>query len=1147
VVLFLIPETESSYAESSGQISNLHDRGFFTEEKIMSGQGALKKWTFLSLLLCVLALAGQPLAFGQATTGTISGVILDEKQGTVPEATVTVRNLDTNATHSVTTKEDGRFSFTGLPVGRYELTVERTGFAKHVRGPITLVLNQVAVMEVELKAAAVSETVTVTTDAPLLNTTSPEVGVRFDEKRISNLPTSGQFGNGGGFRDVFAYALSAPGVSQLNTGNSTFSTGTSFSVNGSRTRGNNFMIDGQDSNDPSITGRQQVINNPDIVQEFRLITNQFAAEYGRAAGSVVNVITKSGTNSFHGSAFWFYDSNAFNARSNVDKNNNLKSAPFLNEHQFGGTFGGPIWKDHTFFFVSLQRWTIRKLGSGVTISGVPTDVGKATLQSSVGTKPQIQALLKFLPAANGSITPGPGVITTASYTFNGQPFTVPLGTLTSSTSSTFDDWQWSARLDHNFGKHQLGGRFLYDDGTDAGNGQVTPPGLTTLQPARRMAQTLFLISNFSPRTLNEVRLSWQRLGSHTTASDITSQQIPSIEIPELGLNGFNASNSRTAIGLAVNLPQFRINNTYQVQDTVAWTRGAHAVKFGIDFRRVDVQSFFVPTLRGLLRYSTLQRFVDDIADAANINQPLPGGTTINNYRWYDYFAFVQDTWAVHRTLSLTLGLRYETPGNAIASLFPLNDSIVSTNGGQSVFQLTPRPTRHHNWQPRVGFSWNPRTRNEGILGWFTGGDKLVVRGGYSRTNDYQFLNIALNIASAFPFLAAVNNSNLANAFTVLPTLRPSFTGPLAPDCAAAPTKANCLTRTIVAGDFRSPVADQFSFEVQRQFLSSNVLRIGYVGTRGTALFQTLDGNPRTLCDAVPIRITDPTTNPPKFVVLGCPRVDPTRGVIRTRANAASSIYHSLQISFERRFSHGFGVGAHYTWSSFIDTASEIFNPSPGSEVAIAQNTFDLRSDRGRSTYDRPHRFSANFVWELPVFRGQQGVVGHILGGWQVASSITFQSGSPFTPLNGSDPTAAEGGIDGLVGNAIRPNLAPGANIFGMSIQDILAAGGVSLFTPLRACVRIPNTLTCSPTDRFGNVGRNVLRSAGIRNADFSLLKSTRIRESHEIQLRADFFDLTNTRNFGIPDSHINNRSGFGNVSNTDGGNRRIFLSLRYVF
>ncbi len=283
----------------------------------------------VGLLLCVLCLAASaPLAFGQATTGTISGEVLDQKGGTIPQATVTVRNLETNATHSFTTQDDGRFSFPGLPVGRYEVTVERAGFAKYVRGPIVLFLNQVAVLNVELKAAGVAETVTVTEDAPLLNTTSPEVGVRFDERRITDLPTHVDRAAGGGFRDVFAFALSAPGVSQLNTGNQGFATGTNFSVNGLRPRGNNFMIDGQDSNDPSITGRQQVINNPEIVQEFRLITSQFQAEYGRAAGSVVNVVTKGGTNDFHGSAFWFHNDNALNSCSNLDKRAGLTDKRF---------------------------------------------------------------------------------------------------------------------------------------------------------------------------------------------------------------------------------------------------------------------------------------------------------------------------------------------------------------------------------------------------------------------------------------------------------------------------------------------------------------------------------------------------------------------------------------------------------------------------------------------------------------------------------------------------------------------------------------------------------------------------------------------------------------------------------------------------
>jgi hypothetical protein len=1105
-----------------------------------------KLWLFLGILVAFLALSGGQPAFGQATTGTISGTLQDQHGGTVPQATVTIRNLETNATHTVTTEDDGRYNFPGLPVGRYEIIVERTGFAKHVRGPITLVLNQVAVVNIELKTAAVTETVTVSADAPLLNTTSPEVGVRFDEKRISELPTSGQFGNGGGFRDVFAYALSAPGVSQLNSGNSTFTTGTNFSVNGSRTRGNNFMIDGQDSNDPSIAGRQQVINNPDIVQEFRIVTNQFAAEYGRTAGSVVNVITKSGTNSFHGSAFWFYNSNAFNTLSNLNKASGFTRAPFLNEHQFGATFGGPIRKDHTFFFGSFQRWTIRQLGSGTTIAGVPTDAGRALLQSSVGTLPQIAALLKFLPAANGALSKptnatyctNGGALTTSGTCTAGARFDIPLGSLTNSTNSSFDDWQWSARVDHNFGKHSLGGRFLYDDGTNAGDGQVTPPGLTTLGKGRRMAQTVFLTSNLTQRTLNELRLSWQRLGSHTSSSDATSEQIPSIEINELGLTGFNAATSRTAIGLAVNLPQFRFNNTYQIQDTMAWTHGAHAIKYGLDFRRVDVQSFFIPTTRGLLRYNTLQNYVDDLAASTQINKSLPGGAILINYRWYDYFLFLQDTWQVHRTLSLTLGLRYETPGNAIASLFPLSDSIQKTNGGDPVFSENPRPTRHHNWQPRFGFSWNPQTRDEGIYHWVTGGNKLVVRGGYSRTNDYQFINIALNIASSFPFVVSISNTNLANAYTVMPTQNANLSNPAA---------LNLLTRTVVQGNFRSPIAEQFALEIQRELPKSTVLRIGYVGTKGTALFQTLDGNPRTLCAAVPISKVD--TSKKTFNVDGCPRLAPTRGVIRLRANAASSIYHSLQVSMDRRFSNGFGIGAHYTWSAFIDNASEVFNPSARGEVAIPQNVFDPNSDRGRSTYDRPHRFSANFVYELPFFRGQSGLVGHILGGWQVASFLTFQTGSPFTPLNGSDPTAAEGGIDSLVGNAIRPNLTPGADIFGKSLADILAAGGRALFQPLGACVADfsgPPPTTCTPTNRFGTVGRNVLRSDGISNIDFSIQKGTRISESQQIQFRMDMFNMTNTRNFGIPEARVNN-TGFGNQFTTDGGNRRIFLSLRYLF
>lgn len=404
-----------------------------------------------------------------------------------------------------------------------------------------------------------------------------------------------------------------------------------------------------------------------------------------------------------------------------------------------------------------------------------------------------------------------------------------------------------------------------------------------------------------------------------------------------------------------------------------------------------------------------------------------------------------------------------------------------------------------------------------------------MRGGYARTNDYVFLNINQNVFGSFPFVLAINQSNVVNAWTTLPTLSPDVSNP---------SQLRTLTRTTVAEDFRAPIAEQFSFEIQRALAGNSVFRIGWVGTKGTALFQTIDGNPRTLCSPIPTNAAG--------VVAGCPRVDPTAGVNRLRANAASSIYHSLQLSFDRRFDRRFVAGAHYTWSSFIDDASEVYNASTRGEVAIPQDSFNRRADRGRSTYDRPHRFSTNFVYNLPGSGLKHGFAERVLSGWQVGSFITLQGGSPFTPLNGSDPALTLGGIDGQVGTATRPNLNTNLDLSRMSVEEILRAGGRSLFSTLLPCQRIAGANTCTPVQRFGNAGRNILRSDGITQIDLSLLKSTRITERHQIQLRADFFNFSNTRNFGIPEARVSN-PGFADQWGTDGGNRRVFLSVKYVF
>lgn len=892
------------------------------------------------LLALVIVMLGAAWSAHGQTTASLSGTVLDQEQKVIANATVTARNIETNTSRNVQTDSEGRYRLANLTVGAYEVTVEAAGFAKYVRQGITLLVNQDAALDVTMKVSGVSEVVTVTENVSLLNTTNSEVSTRFDGKRLADLPIAPN-------RNVFNVLLSAPGVSQLGSGQTGFANGISFSSNGGRVRSNNFQIDGQDTNDPSVAGGQQNINNPDIVQEIRLVTNQFAAEYGRNSGSVVNIVTKSGTNEYHGSLFWFNNNNHLNSCSNQDKaarpggfcksalGGTREGAPFRLENQIGGTFGGPLHfprfgeggpaiyngKDRTFFFASLQRWTDRQLGSGTTINGVPTDAGRAVLQQAAGNRPQVAALLRFLPPAqraNG---------TSKTITVGGQSYTVPLGDLTGSTAIKFDDWQWSLKIDHKLSaKHSLSGRYLYDDFVSAGSGQATPAGLTTLVLTRVQSANVSLDSILTNRFVNSFRVAWSRYGSTTTASDPSSQEIPSIEIADLGLQGFNASVSRTAIGLAVNLPQFRFNNTYQLQDTITYQTGNHAMKAGIDFRRTQVKSFFVPTIRGRLAYSTLQNFVNDVADtAATINRPLPGGSKLQYYNYYDYYFFWQDEWKVRPNFTLTYGLRYEIPGNSVANLVPVNDKIVAAAGGDTRYKFTPVPkTDKNNLQPRLGFNWNPHFGDGRLSKLLTGGDKLVVRGGYARTNDASFLNLNLNIASAFPFVAAINLAP-ANAFVNIPTAQVTGLNP------------NSLARTIVGADFRAPAADQFALEIQRELSNDVVLRVGYVGTKGTGLFQTLDGNPRVASNV----LVDPRA--PVFQ----PRVDPTRGVIRLRANAASSIYHSMQVSLDKRLSKNFSAGVHYTWSTFIDTASEVFNPSTG-EIAVAQDSFNLRADRARS-------------------------------------------------------------------------------------------------------------------------------------------------------------------------------------------------------
>jgi len=1034
-------------------------------------------------LLAIGLLAGS--ANAQTTAGEILGTVKDATGAAVAAASVRVRNLDTNAVRELSTTTEGTFRALQIPPGNYEVTVEKAGFGKYVQGPIVLRLGQDADLDIRLSVAGVTETISVTSDAPLINTTNAEVGVNFDVKRITELPLAPN-------RNVLNLALSVAGVSQLSSGNNSFASGgVSFSVNGMRTRSNNFMIDGQDSNNPSVGGLVQEINNPDSVSEFRLVTNQFLPEYGRAAGSVVNIITKSGTNSYHGSAYWSYNGNPLNSRSNLDKRVFTK-APWRVENQFAGTVGGKIIKDRTFFFASGLRWTDRQFQSGTSITGAPTAEGKTIIQGAAGSLPQVKALLDFLPAAQ---TP---TGQTVRFTHQGQSYTVPIGTLSGAAAVTGDFWQWMGKVDHRLtDKHSLMFRFMYDDRTEV-SGQAVPFGLTNRTPAKRYAGAVNLNSSLSPTMFNELRLNYQRLDSVTSAADERAVTIPSLEVPELGLNGFNAAASRTAIGLAVNLPQAQVLNNYQLQNNFGWLKGNHSMKFGIDIRRQDQNQDFNPTIRGRLVYNTLNDLVADIGQTASVNTFLPGVGRWQAYQYYDYFFYLQDEWRITPRFTLTYGVRYETPGNPTDFLKEVNDRVVAQNNNDPRYKFTPVPPRDtNNWAPRVGFNYRID-------------EKTTFRAGYSRTYDLVFNNIFLNIYSAFPF-TRVNNlaARSPNSYT---TIYNWGIGGQQPPPIANPLS---VTRTIVAGDFRAPLAEQVSAQVQRTLAQDWALTLGYVGTKGTALFSSVDGNP-----------TVPGTG-------GAVRVNPAEGVRRLRANVGSSTYHSLQVSVEKRLSRSFSMASHYTWSSFVDDQSEIFNSS-SAEVAVAQDSYNRRAERARSTYDRPRRFVVNGVYELPFLRSQEGFLGRIVGGWQISGFLTLQSGAPFTPLSGNDPGFRLSGIDSLIGNSIRPNLNTTMDLSGMKLPEIIAAGGRTLFTQVTAARPL------------GNVGRNVLRADGINQLDFAVLKSFKLWEGHTLQYRCEFYNSTNTRNYGIPTATVSN-AGFGLEGNTNGGNRRIVMMLRYTF
>ncbi len=845
-------------------------------------------FTKLSICLLTLFLAiGVGQAFGQVTTGTLSGTVTDPNGQVVSGATVIATNEDTGvSTQSTTTSTDGLFVFSNLQPGNYSVKVSTaSGFKTKTVTAVPVRLGLDNQVKVSLEIGGASETVTVVASADEVAQVNSEITANFDSRKVTDLPSNAA-GSG-----IDTLALNIPGVTP-GFGNVN-SNGTTLSVNGNRARSNNFTIDGTDNNDLSIGGPSYFVSNTEIVQEFQVVSNNFSARFGRNQGAIVNIITKGGTNEFSGSAFLYHrNASTLDAMNNIERRTVGRSAKdkFIS-NTYGFTFGGPIVKNKAFFFGSYQgiRQAQNVTARAGNIAILPSEF--ARLRAAFPGNPAINILTShsaFALSNFGSVRERSDrqrefvcISTTAPSTTvgncrilaDGRPDTANdvsgfflAGWPEREFAVPFSQNEFTGRGDWNINdRHKFRGQFLYQDSATI-NALGGSNGFTGDLPASSKNYSFFHDWTVSSNLINSAQFTFQRLSVKFGGGcdDPLTGCIPDpaaalansyANVQFAGLRGVNPLatgrlNNNTQIqtqGQATNLPQGRIVDVYQFTDNVVWNRGSHSLTFGADIRKLKNSVPFLPNINGILRFSSLGAVTSGIPSGG---VTLADGQVDLQYEQLDRFFFFQDDWRVRPNLTLNLGVRYEFSGQPINRIFDVT-SQREANASTALYRqnlplearIFPRlPSDKNNFAPRLGFAWSPNFGDSGIAKFLFGGkDGSVIRGGFSMAYEAVFYNIMLNISTSAPTV-------------ILDTFAPTVAAPANPLGGAVRTAYNAnlrrntfdprlLAQTIVSSDFHNPYSLQYSFGIQRQINSSNVFEIRYVGNRGKDLFQTVNGNP----------------------------------------------------------------------------------------------------------------------------------------------------------------------------------------------------------------------------------------------------------------------------------------------------------------
>lgn len=1160
-------------------------------------------------------------ASAQATTGGFRGVVSDVNGGVVPNAVVVAKNTGTGVEYKATATGEGLYSVSRIPPGRYSVTVEVQGFKKGEYQDAEVSVGRDTVVDFTLQPGAPSETVTVTgTSEVLIEKDTAQISARFTGRAITDLPIN----VGGGGLDRIALAM--PGVTPGIAANVN-SNGTQLSVNGNRTRANNFTIDGVDNNDLSIGGPNYFVRNRDLIQEFQVITNNFSAEYGRNAGAIVNIASKQGTKSFHGAVTWYHqDNKIFNTLTNLERRSGQENpSPNLN-NIFSYGVGGPIFKEKLFFFTAGEIRRNPGLADLRTSSLSPTPAGLAALKAAFPNNAAIQYYVNAsafaLPIGNPEIRND-----VAQSTITVGSVVVPMAALRRVVPVPDNRKEFNQRIDYNMSaNHKIWGRWFYQN-TPGINFLVGVDGFSGNQPAKSQQAGGGWTWNVSTRAVNEFRFNYSRLavlfGGGCEASAFGCIPDPTeidLALTNL-LHQFTAANGSVVLGVgpATNLPQGRTVEAYQFTDNYNLTAGRHQLKIGADIRRLLNFAPFLPNVNGQFVFASTAQLASNAPGSVNVAL----GPAALSYTEWDKFFYVQDDWRIKPNLTLNLGIRYENTGQPINLLNAV--TVERENNPQEAFwrqnvpiegRIVPKiPTDKNNIAPRLGFVYTPQFR-EGILHKIFGDDSTVIRGGYGISYDAAFYNLLLNISTSSPLVFSTT--------TQIPVPSATPTGDKVREAAVAAGAIRFNTfdpqffnRTIVREPFRSPYIQQWSLGVQRQLGPSYVLEVRYVGNHQVGLFQSVNPNPflgnmingfaRTFRDSAtgPVQTVNFRGFPglfPGVTPLTCVNNPATAdneaacngrifpyGAARERINGATAIYHGLQTRFEGRVGRGLSYGSSYTWSHTVDNSSEVFQFNGGNSNVVAQNPLDItRGERGDSGFDARHVFNAYFVWDIPVMKEQKGVLGHLLGGWQLNGIVRLQTGLPFNPIQQAttrNPYEDSTVMAAFFGSQsqLRPFSGnPSAPLTSVGITDIdacifyakcgTASGqpllrrsptGFYLLNDLNKAVPVFTAVT--PKDvrfivngagsaqifgtPFGDIGRNTFRGDRVEAIDLSVFKTTKVSERVAVQYRLNLFNAFNHPNFGIPNSIRLDQAGttFFNFQENNGGRRTMEMALRITF